>query len=203
MNEKEILKELKIIVQNYEILQGLKNIVNSFEGHKGRKGKVGGSLPRGVNPNFAEDIEAVIEHSKSKENSNKIAIIGPVQKRLIDEAKTNGFNLEGYNHNVDVYSVKHSFNKHSNKVKEEARGQIAITDEDIKQAQNIVYSYDKAIWGEKNDQGRDIIKLLKQMPDGYLFYIEEIRTGRHTLTLNTMRKYKNKVGNSNTLAGIT
>lgn len=29
MNEKEILKELKLIVQNYELLQELKNIVNN------------------------------------------------------------------------------------------------------------------------------------------------------------------------------
>ena len=34
-----------------------------------------------------------------------------------------------------------------------------------------------------------------------MIYIEEIRTGRETLTLQTMRKFKNNVGNSNTLAG--
>ena len=65
---------------------------------------------------------------------------------------------------------------------------------------NIVYNYDKAMFGEKNGQGRDIIKLKKQMPDGYTIYIEEIRTGNKTLTLQSMRKFKNNVGNSNTLS---
>lgn len=97
-----------------------------------------------------------------------------------------------YKHNIDLYSIKHSLNKHSNKDREEPRGQVPISESDIIQAQDIVYNYDKIEFGEKNLQGRDIIKLYKQMSDGYLLYIEEIRTGRKTLTLNTMRKYKNK-----------
>ena len=35
-------------------------IVNSFEGHAGRKGQIGGSLPKGTNPNLSEDIDKVI-----------------------------------------------------------------------------------------------------------------------------------------------
>lgn len=35
-------------------------IVNSFEGHAGRKGQIGGSLPKGANPNLSNDIDKVI-----------------------------------------------------------------------------------------------------------------------------------------------
>lgn len=127
--------------------------------------------------------------------------IGVVQAKLVKEAQENGFDLTGYKHNIDVYGIRHCFNEHANKDKEEPRGQVAITDNDIKEALNIIYSYDKAEFGEKNNQGKDIIKLRKQLPDGYIIYIEEIRTGNKTLTLQTMRKFKNNVGNSNTLAG--
>ena len=170
--------------------------------HAGIKGFHGGSLPNGVNSNYIEEIIPVIELAKQKkDNSNRVVFIGPVQSKLIEEAKENGFDLTGYKHNIDVYGIRHSFNEHANKDKEESRGQVPITDEDIKEALNIVYSYDKAEFGEKNDQGRDIIKLRKQLSDGYMIYIEEIRTGRETLTLQTIRKFKNNVGNSNTLAG--
>lgn len=156
-----------------------------------------------VNQNFEQEIDETIKKAKSNDNSNSIVTIGNVDKKLIDEAKKQGLDLTGYKHNIDVYGIKHSFKNHSDKEKENNRGQIPITDEDIKKAKEYVYSYDNSSFGEKNDQGRDIIKLWKQMPDGYVLYIEEVRTGKHTLTLNSMRKYKNKIGASNTLAGVT
>lgn len=158
-------------------------------------------MPKDCNANFLNEISEVIKLAKQKgNNENKIVLIGSVQTKLIKEAKENGFDLNGYKHNIDVYGVRHSFNKHTNRDKEESRGQVALTDDDIKEAMNIVYSYDKAMFGEKNGQGRDIIKLKKQMPDGYTVYIEEIRTGNKTLTLQSMRKFKNNIGNSNTLS---
>lgn len=157
----------------------------------------------GINPNFEQEIDETIKKAKSNDNSNSIVTIGDVDKKLIDEAKKQGLDLTGYKHNIDVYGIKHSFKEHSNQDKEQARGQVPLTDDDIKKAKDYVYNYDNSSFGEKNDQGRDIIKLWKQMPDGYVLYIEEVRTGRHTLTLNSMRKYKNKIGASNTLAGVT
>lgn len=71
MNEKEILKELKTLVMNYEILQGLKHIVNSFEGHKGRKGLVGGSLPRDSKSSDIQNDEAFF---KKWENAPEIKL---------------------------------------------------------------------------------------------------------------------------------
>lgn len=68
MNDTQILNELKEIY----LLYSLKRIVNSFEGHKGRPGKVGGSLPRGetsqdsIKPNSKEAIE------ESKQQANKL-----------------------------------------------------------------------------------------------------------------------------------
>lgn len=200
-----IFKEIFDILEGNTVYNSVYNgnINSGHYNHLNIKGRRGGSLPKGANKNFVKDIEEVIAHSKSNNNSNKIIVIGPVQKMLIEDARNNNLDIRGYSHNIDVYGVKHSLNEHGNETKEELRGQIAITEDDIKQAQNIVYSYDKATFGEKNNQGRDIIKLYKQMPDGCVLYIEEIRTGRHTLTLNAMRKYKNNVGNSNTLAGMT
>lgn len=212
----KIYKALKALVLEEYLLTELKNIVSKYEntidngnsnsghyGHSNIKGRRGGSLPKGFNENFPTEIEKVLEKAKSSDNTNEIALIGSVQNKLIKEAANQGFDIDGYRHNIDVYSVRHSLNEHSNIDKEAPRGQIALTDNDIRKAAEYVYTYDKSEFGEKNDQGRDIIKLWKYTDDGYVLYIEEIRTKRKTLTLNAMRKYKNKIGNSNTLAGVT
>ena len=145
-----------------------------------------------INSNFETEIEKVIQQTKEPENNNLIVVIGEVSERLVLDAQKYGLNLSGYRHNIDIYGIKHSLKRHGNKDKEKLHGQLPITGEDIKNAKEYVYNYDEASFGEKNEQGRDIIKLYKQMSDGYLLYIEEVRTGRHTLTLNSMRKYKNK-----------
>lgn len=145
-----------------------------------------------LNPDFEKEIEELIKKAKKAENNNSIAIIGNVTAKLIDEAQEFGLNLKGYRHNIDIYGIKHSFKRHGNKEKEALQGQLPITDEDIKNANQYVYNYDSSSFGEKNEQGRDIIKFYKQMSDGYILYISEVRTKRHTLTLNSIRKYKNR-----------
>lgn len=145
-----------------------------------------------LNPHFEKEIDDLIEKAKEAENYNSIVIIGDVAARLISEAQKFGLNLNGYRHNIDVYGIKHSFKRHGNKEKEALHGQLPITDEDIKNTNQYVYNYDSSSFGEKNEQGRDIIKFYKQMPDGCILYISEVRTRRHTLTLNSIRKYKNR-----------
>ena len=142
------------------------------------------------NPDFEKELEEAIKRASNFANDNFVTVIGNVDNRLIEEAKKHGLNLSGYRHNIDVYGIKHSFKRHGNKDSEKLHGQLPITDNDIKNAKVYVYNYDKCSFGEKNNQGRGIIKFYKYMQDGCVLYIAEVRTGRHTLTLNSMRKYK-------------
>ncbi len=144
-----------------------------------------------INPDFEKEIDITIKKAAEPQNNNSVVIIGDINEKLINEAQKHGINLAGYRHNIDIYGIKHSLKRHGNKDREKLQGQLPITAKDIKNAMEYVYKYNSCSFGEKNEQGRDIIKLYKQMPDGYMLYIEEIRTKRHTLTLNSMRKYKN------------
>ncbi len=143
-----------------------------------------------INPDFEKEIGILIKKATEPDNNNSIVTIGAASERLVNEAKKNGLNLTGYRHNIDIYGIKHSFKRHGNKDKEELLGQIPITEKDMKNAPEYVYNYDSCSFGEKNEQGRDIIKFYKQVQDGCILYIAEIRTRRHTLTLNSIRKHK-------------
>jgi len=108
-------------------------------------------------------------------------------------AKANGIDLTGYMHNIDTSAIRHIFNNHGDVKAEDKRGQIAITDEDIKTLPNyIINNYDYIAFGLKNDKGLDVIAYAKNMPDGSSVYMEEVRTGKKTLTTDTL--YKRKTG---------
>ena len=139
------------------------------------------------NENFKQEVESVIEKAKNNPNERASVDVGDVSSKLTKDAKEQGYNISGYKHNVDVCGVRHAFNKHG-KPTEYKRGQIPLDDDDIKTIPEILYNYDEVIFGEKTRQGVDLIKYKKQMPDNTTFYVEEIRTGKKTLTTKTMYK---------------
>jgi hypothetical protein len=143
-----------------------------------------------VNQEFEKEVEEIFEKIISGSNENKKVEIGDIDDKLIQEGKDNNFDLSGYKHNIDVYGVRHTLKNHGNKEKEEKRGQLAITMNDIKKIPDIIYNYDKVEFSGKNKIGRETITFTKKMNDGTTVYIEEIRSGNKELTLNTMRKRK-------------
>lgn len=142
----------------------------------------------GKNPDYEEQVSKALEQAKSNDNTNVKVTIGEVDNKLIERAKENGFDLEGYRHNIDVYGLKHTLKKHGEETREALRGQGAITEEDIKNIPKIIYEPDEVNFTGKNRIGKETISYTKQMPDGDIYYVEEIREGNKTLTLNTMYK---------------
>ncbi|MBR0568360.1 hypothetical protein J5J83_19740 [Azoarcus sp. L1K30] len=113
----------------------------------------------------------------------------PVFAEEVAEAAQFGIDIAGFKHAIDGSAIRHTFKSHGNQKKESARGQVAITDADIEAIPDIIAAPDRTIYGLKNDIGRDMIVYLKTMPDGTTVYLEEVRTGRKTLTAQSMRKY--------------
>jgi hypothetical protein len=145
-----------------------------------------------VNPNFKNEAARVFEKATGNTNENDKVEVGNVNDRLLKEAKNNEIDLEGYKHSMDVYGVRHTLKNHGNAALEEKRGQVAITKSDIQQIPDVIYNYDGVSFSGKNKVGRETVTYTKKMPDGTTVYIEEIRSGNRELTLNTMRKHKNK-----------
>ena len=140
-----------------------------------------------INKNFANDLQKVFINARFNLDNNVKAEIGNVSQKLTDEAKQNGYDITDYKHNVDASGIQHAI-KHHGVGNEKEKNQIPIKYEDIEKIPDILYHYDKVTFGLKDKKGTDIIKYQKTMSDGEIFYLEEIRTGKKTLTLKTMYK---------------
>jgi hypothetical protein len=157
-------------------------------GDNGKFGEGGGS----EGTDTSVEIEQVIDKALNDPNARQKFVIGSVDKKLADAASKAGFSIDGYDHDLDVSGVRHAFLDHGNENKEASRGQIAITQEDIKKIPEVIKSYDTVEFPGKNKIGRDLIRYVKKMDDGTVFYVEEIRSKQKTLTIQTLWKGKDR-----------
>ena len=141
-----------------------------------------------VEPNAEELIDEVIKAADSKDNTKFERAIGSVSPALAENAKEHGFDIEGYNHAIDNYSINHIRNDHGDAEREKERGQIAIADDDIKSIPLVLQNPDYIIYGTKNRLGKDGIIYVKNMDTNTTLYIEEVRTGNKTLSADTLYK---------------
>ena len=68
--------------------------------------------------------------------------------------------------------------------------------DDFKKIPEIIYGYDEVSFTGKNKIGKETITYKKSFDDGTIFYVEEIRTRKKTLTIKSMWKQKVKADNS-------
>lgn len=174
-----------------------KGAVNNFNPNHDIDGKFCSS--NGVNPNFKEELKQVIDKAKNNPNERQKLIIGSVTDELAQKAKDNGIDISGYNHDLDVSGTRHAFKEHGTEKTEKPRGQIPIDDTDFEKIPDVIYKADEINFTGKNKTGLETITYKKTMPDNIVFYVEEIRTGQKTLSINTMYKHKN-TGNPRTSA---
>ena len=139
-------------------------------------------------PNAEELINEVIKAAASKDNTKFERTIGTVSPVLAENAKEHGYDIDGYRHTIDNYSVKHIRNEHGDAEQETARGQIAITDDDIKNIPTVLQNPDYIVYGTKNKLKNDTIVFVKNMEDGTTLYVGEVRKGRKTLAADTLYK---------------
>ncbi len=93
---------------------------------------------------------------------------------------------------INNYQIHHIINNHGDIKSEESRGNMAIRDTDILNYPNIIHSSDLKIYS-KNKNGIPTIVYGKQLNKEYFIIVEEIRTGKHELSLHTMRISKGKL----------
>lgn len=86
-----------------------------------------------------------------------------------------------------VYGTR--LKKHGKARAEAARGQIAVTPDDFKLIPQIVSAPDGIDRVGVSGIGRALIRHTKRIGDAY-YVVEEVRTGRKTLALETMYKRK-------------
>lgn len=137
-----------------------------------------------------EKIDELIDKAKSGNNENQTVIICEVRPHIANIINENiGKDISGYMRTIDMYAVKHAINRHSNEKIEKSRAQLPLTDNDIENAPDIINSPDTIILGLKNERKQDLIFSLKKIENDKVLILEEVRTGRRTLAVSSMRKF--------------
>lgn len=141
-------------------------------------------------PLTKENIPKLYDYAMANRWSGKTEIVyGKVTPEEAARLKeVSGQDLDGYNHAVDNFAMRHMQLRHGDAKTEESKGQIAITREDVARIPEIVASPDSVV-PLKTKIGRDGFGYTKRV-NGSIFYVEEIRTKRKTLSAVSMRKYR-------------
>lgn len=103
-------------------------------------------------------------------------------------------------HAIDNSAIRHNQKNHGNPEKEAKKGQIAIVEDDYQLIPDILEDYDTVRKSDKtNKVGNEVVVYTKEYPDGTIYYLEEIRTGRESLAFDTMYKKKKGIDSSDGL----
>ncbi|MFN3856533.1 MAG: hypothetical protein ACK4RV_02205 [Caulobacter sp.] len=135
------------------------------------------------------EIAKVIEDAAAPGPHKAKANLGEVSDWLVKQGQEAGVNLAGFTHRIDSSAVNHIIKQHGDAAREERRGQVGITEEDILSIPTILAAPDQVVFGAKNNRGQDLVAFVKTLPDGHVLYVEEVRVGRKDLATATMRKF--------------
>ena len=140
-------------------------------------------------------IRSIIEFAKSVKNRVQRAVIGGITIRQINDLKKEGIDIDSsWVHSFESSAVRHNQNQHGNQKIEDERGQIAITEDDYTKIPEILNSYDKVTKSANlsRSTGNEVIIYEKEFEDGYVYYLEEKRDNRESLSFHTMYNIKRK-----------
>lgn len=172
------------------IHEGVKSgAVNEFDAALLRDDTLG-TLPRGIVKGGIKAIRDIITFAKSGPANEKrgvrFASVADAQAAAIRESI--GADVSGYTHMIDNFGIRHALNEHGNPEIEARRGNVAITDDDILKAPEIVKAAERIESGGKDAAGRDLVRYVKTVKDGTIYYVEEVRTKRNEFAFKTMWK---------------
>lgn len=115
--------------------------------------------------------------------------LGPVREATAKTVKSaTGLDINGYTHEVDNYGLRHALKEHSN-------DPTPLRPEDFAKIPEIIEAPDHVEMSNKTKGGLKAVIYRKRF-NGHTYYVEEIRTGRKTLTLKTMYKTETPKGAS-------
>ena len=132
-------------------------------------------------------IDNFLSRTDLKSHEKKELVLGAAGDALVKNAAENGIDIKGFVHSIDNFFVIHALNRHGNEQIERNRGNIHITNEDIKKIPAVLKEPDFIIYGSKSKTGNKAIIFVKNMGNATVF-VEEIRNGKMKLAAQTLYK---------------
>jgi hypothetical protein len=102
---------------------------------------------------------------------------------VIEILKSFNFDYSKYSHEIDSYGLKHVRSRH-------ASGKFGVTNSDFFRIPYILEYPDSVHYTRPSDINTHIIKYTKNINGTTYHYLEEIRTGKKTLSMKTFYKTK-------------
>ncbi len=134
-------------------------------------------------------IGELYDSAIDRKSNKKISVnYKTVDNYEADKIKQNtGLDVEGFARVIDNYSIRHILKGHKDSEKEENRGQIAITKDDVTMIPEIILNADNIVRSKKSKTGLDVIRYEKRV-NGFVYIFEEVRTGKNELVPVTLYK---------------
>lgn len=123
------------------------------------------------------------------EDGNEAAQNQAVFWTLENAADTGLPGTDGYSHSISRSAAYHIYKEHGDAEAEAARGQIAVTAEDLARIPEIVTSPDEVVTGFRSEQGAKRVAYLKRFDDALVVYIAEASRKKKDFRTVSMRKY--------------
>lgn len=135
----------------------------------------------------AKSIKALVEWSLTSNSNEQVKFsMGNVTKPVAETVREiTGLDIDGYDCIIDNFAIKHTLLQHGNAVKEEKRGQVAVTLDYFEKIPMVIKNPDKISDGGTTKIGRRVIVYEKRV-NGVIMYVEEIRTKKKELAMLTM-----------------
>jgi hypothetical protein len=127
---------------------------------------------------------------RSQEPLEKVKI-GKVEPWLAQNASEVGLNIDGYEHEISNYFIRHVLKNHGDEKKEAARGNLPIRGDDFDRIPSMIKKPDYAIFGAKR-HNEDRVIYVKHLENGTMLYFEEVLTGKGNKSLRGRTMYKVK-----------
>ena len=133
-------------------------------------------------------LETQIEVALKDKTSIGKTYLGVVNHNVSKKIKRlTGINVEGKNHIIFDYDIRHIIKEHGNSIAEKQKGQLPITKEDIKQIPNVIDNPTKIIKGT-NNRNKKTIRYIKNYNNHTIIIVEIIQDKSKNLLIKTMWK---------------
>lgn len=121
-------------------------------------------------------------HVGDEPPKNIFRFVSEVKDWIVNLAKATGLDITGFKHKTTEDFERHAIKKHGSERTETGRGQVAVTQEDLDNIQDVMDNPDIAVAGVKKN-GKDRIVLVKNNEHGSIL-VEEVLSGRRNKVLN-------------------
>lgn len=146
-------------------------------------------------------LKFILKSKEEKSNSKNCFSIGFIDSsfaKILSE-KSNIDISDEFSFEIDNYAVRHIFERHGNELKENSRGQKKIISHDFEILTQILLYPQDVFYAGVNHRGLPSLLFIKTINKLNYVAAFEVRKGRKTLSLNTLRINRGKTGYQSSL----